>query len=135
VSGIGRLARFALVGGVAAAIHMGAYEALRRYAGLGPAGGWLLSFLVAATAAWLMNRSFTFRADSAGRTPGEWLSYLAVAGLGALAHFLVFMAAVAAVPFFARNPALAIVPGSLASLCATYAGSSLFVFSSARKSP
>jgi putative flippase GtrA len=82
-----------------------------------------------------MNRSFTFRADSADRTPNEWLSYLAVAGLGALAHFVVFMAAVAFVPFFARHPALAIVPGSLASLCVTYAGSSLFVFASARKSP
>jgi putative flippase GtrA len=135
MSEVGQLARFALVGVVAAAIHIGTFEALRRLLGLGPSAGWLASFVIAATAAWLMNRSFTFRADSVNRTPGEWLSYLAVAGLGALAHFLVFLAVVAFMPFFARNPALAIVPGSLASLCVTYAGSSLFVFASARKSP
>jgi putative flippase GtrA len=130
-----RVLRFALVGAVAAIIHIAAFEAARRGLGFGPATGWIASFAVAATAAWFMNRSFTFQADRASRTAGEWLRYIVVAGLGALAHFGVFLAAVRHLPFFASHPALAIIPGSLASLCVTYAGASLFVFAMARKSP
>lgn len=129
-----RIFRFAMVGVVAAAIHMGAFEIARRWLGFGPAPGWIASFIVAATAAWLMNRRFTFRAPEGSRTSGEWLRYLGVAGAGALAHFCVFMAAVRFLPFFAAQPALAIIPGSLASLCVTYLGASLLVFAIPRKS-
>jgi putative flippase GtrA len=132
---LGRLLRFALVGVAAAAVHMAAFEGLRRGTGAGPSLAWLVSFLVAATAGWAMNRQFTFRAAQETATGGEWGRYLAVAALGAGAHFLVFRACVGWIGFFAAHPALAIVPGSLASLCVTYAGSALFVFPSARKSP
>jgi putative flippase GtrA len=130
-----RILRFGLVGVIAAVIHMGAFEATRRWLDLGPAPGWVLSFLLAATAAWAMNRQFTFRAPVASRSRGEWLRYLGVAAGGALAHFLVFIGAVTSLPVFSAYPALAIVPGSLASLCVTYAGASLFVFPTARKRP
>jgi putative flippase GtrA len=130
-----RLFRFGLVGGAAAVIHMAAFEAFRRFAGFGAAAGWGASFVVAATAAWLMNRSFTFRASPDRRTSGEWTRYLVVATLGALAHFAVFLAATAFVPPVAAQPALGIIPGSLASLCVTYVGSSIFVFATARKRP
>jgi putative flippase GtrA len=135
MAGLARLLRFALVGVAAALVHMAAFEAARRGLDLSSAPAWLASFVVAATSAWLMNRRFTFRAAPEQRTSGEWLRYLAAAGLGALAHFGAFMAAVAFVPFFATHPALAIVPGSLASLCVTYAAASLFVFRTARNSP
>ncbi len=132
---LARFLRFALVGVAGAAIHMAAFEAVRRLMGAGPALSWIASFGIAATATWALNRRFTFRARREDASAGEWGRYLAVAGSGALAHFLVFRACVAWAGFFAATPALAIVPGSLASLCVTYAGSSLFVFASARNRP
>jgi putative flippase GtrA len=132
---LARLLRFASVGVVGAVIHIAAFEAVRWALGLGAASSWLISFLIAATAGWAMNRRFTFRAAAEDASAGEWSRYLGVAGVGALAHFLVFQACVAWTGVFAAHPALAIVPGSLASLCVTYAGSSLFVFDNARKKP
>jgi putative flippase GtrA len=114
---------------------MAAFEVARRWLGAGPVMSWALSFIVAATTAWAMNRRFTFQAPAEDRSPGEWLRYLTVAAAGALAHFGVFLAAVGHLAVFAAHPALAIIPGSLASLCVTYAGASLFVFATARKSP
>ncbi|MGL4239916.1 MAG: GtrA family protein, partial [Beijerinckiaceae bacterium] len=107
----------------------------RRLTGMPPWACWILSFGVAATSGWLLNRSFTFRADAGTADAGEWARYLLVAGLGAAAHFLVFLLAVAFVPLFSQQPALAIIPGSLASLCVTYIGAALFVFETARKKP
>jgi putative flippase GtrA len=135
LEGLARLFRFALVGVAGAAIHMTAFEIIRRVTGLGAAASWLMSFAAAATTGWAMNRRFTFNAAAQDANAGEWLRYVAVAALGALAHFAVFWGAVAWIGFFAAHPALAIAPGSLASLCVTYAGSSLFVFAKARNSP
>lgn len=131
----GRILRFVLVGVAAAALHMTAFEVLRRLLLPSPSQAWLASFMIAATGAWLMNRSFTFRAAAEDRSAGEWARYLTVAALGAVAHFAAFTGAVAFFPFFAAHPALAIIPGSLASLCVTYAGSALFVFATARNTP
>jgi putative flippase GtrA len=134
--GVARLFRFALVGVAGAAMHIGAFEIVRRFVITDPAAAWLVSFAIAATAGWAMNRRFTFRvAANDNARAGEWLRYLAVAGAGALAHFAVFRLCIDWIALFAAHPALAIVPGSLASLCVTYAGSSLFVFASARKRP
>jgi putative flippase GtrA len=130
-----RLARFAAVGVLGAGVHIGAFEVVRSATGAAHWFCWIVSFVVAATTGWALNRSFTFRAARTSADAGEWIRYLAVAGVGALAHFAVFTAGIALVPWLARHPALAIVPGSLASLCVTYIGSALFVFASARRNP
>ncbi|MGL5116420.1 MAG: GtrA family protein, partial [Beijerinckiaceae bacterium] len=106
-----------------------------RFAGLDATPAWLLGFILAATATWAMNRFTTFADRRGGQVPGEWARYMAVAALGALAHFLVFRLWISAGEAFASLPALGIVPGSLASFAVTYLGASLFVFPSARKKP
>jgi len=128
-----RIARFAAVGVAAALVHMGAFWAASRGLGLGDSLAWIASFLVAASAAWLLNRRFTFQDRAAQHQPREWLSYLGVAAFGAIAHFLTFHAAIAGVDLFARHPWLAIIPGSAASFAVTYVGASLFVFRSGQR--
>jgi putative flippase GtrA len=130
-----RLARFGLVGVAAAGVHMGTFALLQRLFGFGNSLAWIVSFLAAASSAWLMNRRFTFKDRADARKPQEWLRYLAVASLGAAAHFAAFHGAIALSEFFARHPWLAIVPGSLASLAVTYAGASSFVFRNASMRP
>jgi putative flippase GtrA len=130
-----RVLRFGLVGVVGAAVHIGAFWLLQRLAGLTNSPAWILAFLVAATSTWAMNRTFTFQDRANAGQASEWLRYLAIAGAGAVAHFLVFHLVIRFVPLFAQHPAMAIVPGSLASFAVTYAGASLLVFRNARKNP
>lgn len=130
-----RTIRFGLVGAAAALIHMTAFWLAQRWFGLENGPAWIVSFLAAASAAWAMNRNYTFRDRAGDGRRTEWLRYLAVAALGAAAHFLTFRATVAGVDFVASNPWLGIIPGSLASFIVTYAGASSLVFRNASRKP
>jgi putative flippase GtrA len=130
-----RVLRFGLVGVIGAAVHMGAFWLLQRLAGLGNSVAWILAFFAAATSTWAMNRAFTFQDRTNQQQTSEWLRYIAIAGAGAVAHFAAFHLAIRFIPLFAAYPALAIIPGSLASFVVTYTGASLLVFRSARNSP
>ncbi len=130
-----RVLSFGLVGAAGAAVHIGAFWLLQRLAGIGNSTAWILAFFVAATSTWAMNRAFTFQDRANAEQTSEWLRYLAIAGAGAVAHFAAFHLAIWFVPLLTQHPALAIIPGSLASFVVTYAGASLLVFRSARKSP
>jgi putative flippase GtrA len=130
-----RVLRFCLVGVAGAAVHIGAFWLLQRLAGLGNSVAWILAFFAAATSTWAMNRAFTFQDRANEKQASEWLRYIAIAGAGAVAHFAAFHLVIRFIPLFAAYPALAIIPGSLASFVVTYAGASLLVFRSARNSP
>jgi putative flippase GtrA len=130
-----RVLRFGLVGVAGAAVHLGAFWLLQRLTGMGNSPAWIMAFVLAATSTWFMNRHFTFQDQASTAQTNEWLRYLGIAGLGAVAHFATFETAIRFFAFFENHPALAIVPGSLASFAVTYAGSALFVFRSARNRP
>jgi putative flippase GtrA len=130
--------RVLLFGGVGvggALVHMGGFKAFQAILGVGNSAAWLLAFFAAATFTWALNRTLTFADKKTANSSGEWLKYLVVAGCGAVAHFIVFAAAVGFIPVFAQNPAFAIIPGSLASFVVTYIGATLLVFRTARNSP
>ncbi|MCB1169028.1 MAG: GtrA family protein [Leptospiraceae bacterium] len=75
--------RFGLVGALGTFVNMAVFEGLR-LTGMHYTLASILSFLVAATGNYLLNRRWTFRAarDSAG----GWLLYIAVNGAGLLAN-------------------------------------------------
>ena len=130
-----RILRFGVVGVAGAAVHIGAFWLLQHLTGLGNSAAWIIAFFAAATSTWAMNRAFTFQDRASERQTAEWLLYLAIAGAGAVAHFAAFQLAILFAPLFAQHPALAIIPGSLASFTVTYAGASLLVFRSAKNNP
>jgi putative flippase GtrA len=130
-----RILTFGFVGLAGAVVHMVAFEIVRRLGGTGHSTAWLLSFFVAASSTWAMNRAFTFADRRGARQSSEWAAYVLVAGAGALAHFAVFWLAVHFVGFFIRNPAMGIIPGSLASFVVTYFGASRLVFVSPKNTP
>jgi putative flippase GtrA len=55
--------------------------------GLGLYGGRAVSFLVAATFTWAMNRRFTFPARDRERPARQWLKFLAANSLGAVVNY------------------------------------------------
>ena len=130
-----RVVRFGCVGVAGAMVHMGGFKLIQAYLGSSNSIAWLLAFLAAATFTWFLNRIATFADLKSPDAQTEWLKYLGVAGCGALAHFIVFEAAIRTIFFFAQNPAFAIIPGSLASFVVTYTGAALLVFRSARNNP
>jgi putative flippase GtrA len=130
-----RVLSFAAVGVAGAGVHLAGFEFASRLLGLDASPAWLLGFILAATATWIMNRLTTFADRQSRRAPGEWVLYLGVAALGALAHFLVFRFLGSSGGLLAETPGLGIIPGSLASFAVTYVGASMLVFPNMRKKP
>jgi putative flippase GtrA len=96
--------------------------------GLGLYAGRLLSFLVAATTTWLLNRVFTFGNPSVKSLFREWLHFLSVNSIGGLVNYGVYTALVLTVALAAEHPVLGVAAGAIAGLAFNYLGSKHAVF-------
>jgi putative flippase GtrA len=73
--------RFCIVGALGFVTDFTVLYVAVKWLGLGTVGGRLLSFLVAVTVTWKVNRHFTFVRKDAGSLR-EWLRYLMFTGIG-----------------------------------------------------
>jgi putative flippase GtrA len=94
--------------------------------GLIPAG--ILSFFVAGSSNWFLNRMWTFSGASKGRIHDEWLRYLAtnVAGFGI--NRGVYVALIASSTLCNLHPVLALAAGCIAGLGVNFVMSRRMVF-------
>jgi len=125
-----RLMAFAMVGGAGFAIDGGVLALLFHGLGADPYGARAVSFSCAVTATWLLNRRFTFhdlRAEAEGAR-AEYVRYLMVQILGALANLGVYAAAMITIPDLARWPVAALGLGAIAGLAVNYTLSLSVVF-------
>lgn len=125
-----RLIRFGMVGGVGFAVDGGVLALLFHGAGMDPFSARLISFAWAVTVTWWLNRRFTFRelrAESGGQRR-EYLRYIGVQVLGALANLTVYTGLLVGVPALAGWPVAALALGAVAGLAVNYTLSLLFVF-------
>ena len=103
---------------------------------LTPAGfyvGRLVSFLSAVTVTWILNRTFTFRADSGlMRLHHEWLRFLGANSVGGLVNLGVYSLLVARVSVFSAHPVLAVGAGSLSGLLVNFSVTKAYVFRAGR---
>jgi len=122
-----RFVRFGFVGvaafGVDAATLFVAIEA----AGTSPYTGRAISFLAAATAAWALNRRFTFP-EAEGHPVLEWGRYLASNSGGALLNLGTYTALVAGSDVFYRHPVAAAGLGALSGMIVNFLAARRFVF-------
>jgi len=86
------------------------------------------SFLVAATATWALNRSFTFRGAARGPLHREWAKFLATNAVGGLVNYATSVALEAGVDYVAMHPVLAVAAGSLAGMVFNFAAAKHLVF-------
>ena len=110
-----------------------------------PAVGWyvgrIVSFCAAATTTWLLNRTFTFRAQARSSQdtqikPGilrEYLSYLASMLGGAAVNYLTYLLTVRFVPL-AGAPLIGVAAGSCAGLVVNFLVARHIVFSAKSRS-
>lgn len=122
------LLKFGLVGTVAAAVDMAVVELMIRGAGLDPYSARGLSYLAAATAAWAMNRHYTFAAADRAQPLRQWLRYLGSNAVGGAVNYGVYALLVTAVVLFRQQPFLAVAAGSLCGMTFNYLVSRHYVF-------
>ncbi len=118
--------RFAAIGTAGVFVDSAALYAAMNGLGLDHYSGRLLSWFVAATFTWAMNRRFTF-AD--GRPPlRQWLAFLAANSIGGFVNYAVYAALVAASPTVEAIPFLGVGAGSIAGLFFNFTVSKWLVF-------
>ncbi len=122
------LSRFVLVGGVGFCVDGGVLLLLHQHLGLGILLARLVSFSLAGTTTWYLNRRLTFNAPLPRRPRDEWTRYLAVNGLGALLNLSVFILIIQLFPSLAPYPLLVLAIAALTALIFNFLGSKYFVF-------
>ena len=88
----------------------------------------ILSFLIAVTTTWLINRRYAFRARASAQKKSEYGRYFMVQTAGVLINFAVYIAAILLYPVLANYPVLPLALGSGVALLVNFAGMRLFVF-------
>jgi putative flippase GtrA len=94
--------------------------------GLIPAG--ILSFFVAGSSNWFLNRMWTFRGASKGRLHYEWLRYLATNSAGFVINRGIYIALIATSSLCNLHPILALAAGSIGGLGVNFIMSRRIVF-------
>ena len=128
-----QLLRFAAIGTLAFAVDTATLYFARGVLGLDLYVGRVVSFLVAATFTWAMNRRFTFPEARDAAKARQWLQFLMANGVGGLVNYGVYALLVASVTLVAAHPVLGVAAGSLAGMSFNFAASRGWVFRRARK--
>ena len=112
--------RFCAVGGIGFVVDAGVLWLLLQATALGPYLGRLVSFLAAATVTWSLHRVVTFPTARRDRPARQWVSFLAINGLGAGLNYGVYAALVAGVAVFGRQPVAAVAVGSAVAMTVNF---------------
>lgn len=123
-----QFARFALVGSVGFLVDAAVLYALA-WGGVSWLVGRLGSYVVAATATWLMNRRFTFSVRQSASV-AEWVRFLTANSVGGLVNYGTYAVLISTLPLAATHPILGVGAGSVAGLVVNFTLSRHMVFKS-----
>jgi putative flippase GtrA len=118
--------RFGTVGVVGFLIDTAVVYSLRRPLGLYGAG--LVSYLVAATGTWLLNRIWTFRGQGTRKAHHQWALFLATNLLGFVLNRGAYALLVTFVPLCAAEPVYAVAAGAVAGMFVNFGMARSIVF-------
>jgi len=96
--------------------------------GLGLYGGRAVSYLVAATTTWALNRAWTFRGRGDGPVHQQWALFLLVNLVGFAMNYGTYAALIAFVPLVAAHPVLGVAAGAIAGMFGNFVLSRQLVF-------
>ena len=123
---IAQFLRFGTVGGIGFVIDTAVVYALRGALGLYGAG--MVSYLVAASCNWALNRVWTFRGLGEGPAHRQWARFMAANLVGFVLNRGTYAILVTWVPLCARQPVFAVAAGSVAGMFVNFALSRRVVF-------
>jgi len=126
--------KFGLVGVVGMLVDSAVLYALLFGAGLETHEEWgflvarIPSFLAAATATWVLNRSFTFRGAHDEPLHRQWAKFIAANSVGGVVNYIAYAGCIAFDEPFTTHPILAVAVGSLAGMVFNFTASKKMVF-------
>ncbi|MGH7041354.1 MAG: GtrA family protein [Acetobacteraceae bacterium] len=123
---IAQFLRFGTVGTIGFMIDTATVYGLRGTLGLYGAG--MVSYLVAASANWALNRAWTFRGQGSGPAHRQWARFLGVCLTGFVLNRGTYAALVTWVALCAAQPVFAVAAGSVAGMFVNFALSRRVVF-------
>ena len=129
-----KLPGFVVVGAIGFLIDAGILTLLMTGFGLDHYSARAISFTVAVTFTWYMNRRWVFEKSTASMSGREYSSYLVVQVIGAVINLSVFVAVIEIVPTLTNLPVVPLAVGAVAALLFNFSASSRFVFSESRDS-
>jgi putative flippase GtrA len=120
--------RFAIIGTIGFVADSLALMVALKLLYLGLYGGRVVSYLVAATCTWALNRRFTFRHASDEAAIVQWLRFLGANAIGGAVNYGTYAALVTFLPVVAANPVLGVAAGSIAGLAFNFTINKFWVF-------
>ena len=119
---------FVVVGGIGFVIDASILAILVHGYSWGDYTARIVSFAVAVTVTWYLNRRFVFAARKTINRRSEYSRYLGVQLTGMAINFLAYSLCIASSQTMDRWPVLALAVGSAVALFFNYAGARMFVF-------
>jgi putative flippase GtrA len=120
--------RFAAVGVFGFGIDAGVLTFAMSVMGLSLYSARALSFLVAVTSTWAMNRTFTFKEHASASLLKEWAKFCAANSVGGAVNLGTYALLVNTLAIAHDRPVVGVAAGSLAGLLVNFTLSRTFVF-------
>ena len=118
--------RFGTVGFVGLVIDTAVVYATRHQ--LGPYGAGLLSYLVAATGNWALNRIWTFKGQGSGSMHRQWAMFMVANLAGFILNRGTYAARITFMPAAAEQPVIATTAGGIAGMFVNFSLNRRLVF-------
>ena len=125
-------ALFVVAATVGFIIDAGVVTALVRWLAWGPWQGRFVSFPLAVTATWWLNRRYAFRGTTRGNRRVEYAAYWAIQLAGAVVNFGIYGLCLHAAPALADWPFVPVAIGGLAAMLFNFAVARSTVYRAAR---
>lgn len=123
---VAQFLRFGVVGACGFVVDTATVYALRGTLGLYGAG--MVSYLLAATSNWALNRVWTFRGQGSGPAHRQWARFMVANLAGFVLNRGTYAALVTWVPLCASQPVFAVAAGSVAGMFVNFGLSRRVVF-------
>ena len=123
-----RFLKFSGIGVVAFLIDVVVFQAVLSLSSASLYAARAVSFVVATSAAWWLNRTFTFRDAENARPDLQWARFFAANLVGGSVNYITFVLMLAIVPLAAVYPLLALAAGSLCGVAFNFTAYRRYVF-------
>lgn len=125
---VSQFLRFCVVGSIGFVVDvLVLYVAVHVY-GTNPYVGRIISYLIAATATWQLNRKYTFASNFCRRPHREWAHYVVVNAIGGGINYLVYVLCVLYVGIAKDYLVIGVAAGSVAGLAFNFTTSRFWIF-------
>lgn len=128
IARMAELARFGIVGGIGFGVDAGMLALLIAVLDWSPLLARLVSFPIALSVTWLLNRVWTFRAGRHHAAGRQYVAYGVIQVMGAAINFVIYAALLQAGGLFLSQPVMALAAGAAVAMGFNYLLARRFAF-------